>query len=112
MILLIIFIIIVAGFNLFGITIVKYNGAVTRCLIDNFKTFLVWIYFLFPWVDEKLKENFDWFSLIGLIFIFFSILMYFGIFKIDEKITIRRKMRELDKNKDYLVDSRDGSINE
>ena len=112
MILVIILIFIFGGFNIFGVSIIKYNGAVTRCLIDNFRSFVVWIYFLFPWVDVKLKEKFDWFGLIGLIFIFFAILIYFGIFKIDEKITIRRKMKELANNNENLVDSRESSINE
>jgi hypothetical protein len=112
MILVIILIFIFGGFNIFGVSIIKYNGAVTRCLIDNFRSFVVWIYFLFPWVDVKLKEKFDWFGLIGLIFIFFAILIYFGIFKIDEKITIRRKMKELANNNENLVVSRESSINE
>ena len=110
--LIIILIIVIAGFNLIGISIIKYNGSVTRCLIDNIKIFLVWIYFLFPWINEDLKDKFDWQRLLGLIFTLASILIYFGIFKIDEKITIRRRMRELSLKEDALVISRESSINE
>ena len=109
---MIILIVIIAGFNLVGISIIKYKGAVTRSLIENFQTFLVWIYFLFPWVDENLKEQFDWFRLGGLIITLAAILIYFGIFKIDERITIRRKMRELSIRSDALVISRESSINQ
>ena len=112
LILLIILIIVIAGFNLVGIAIIKFKGAVTRSLIDNFKSFLVWIYFLFPWVNEKLKEQFNWFRLAGLIFTLAAILIYFGIFKIDERITIRRKIRGISIRSDALVISREGSINE
>ena len=110
--LIIILIIIIAGFNLIGISIIKYNGSVTRCLIDNIKSFLVWLYFLFPWKKQGLKEQFDWFRLAGLILTLISILIYFGIFKIDEKITIRRRMRELTpkSESDELVISRESSI--
>ena len=112
LILMIILIIPIVGFNLVGISIIKYKGAVTRSLIDNFKTFIVWIYFLFPWVDENLKEKFDWFRLGGLIITLAAILIYFGIFKIDERITIRRKMKELSTKNDAVTVSEGSSINE
>ena len=41
-----------------------------------------------------------------------AILIYFGIFKIDEKVTIRRKLKELNEKDDSLIISRDSSINE
>ena len=85
LILIIVLIFLIAGFTSFSISIVKYRGAMTRNIIENFRSFLVWIYFLFPWVKEGLRENFDWYRLVGLIFNIIAILMYFGIFKIDEK---------------------------
>ena len=103
---------IIGGYNLFGISLVKYKGAVIRSLTVNMKTFLVWIYFMIPWVADNLREKFEWFKLIGLIFIFMAILIYFGIFKIDEKVTIRRKLKELNEKDDSLIISRDSSINE
>lgn len=103
---------IIAGFNLFGISLIKYKGAVIKGLTVNMKTFLVWVYFMIPWVNEKLRERFNWFKLFGLIFIFMSILIYFGIFKIDEKITIRRKLIQLNEKEDTTLISRDSSINE
>ena len=83
------------GYNIIGICINKYGGALTRSVIDNFKSFLVWFFFLVMWNKEGLKINFDWYAFTGLILILLSIIIYFGPFKIDEKIEVRRRIRDI-----------------
>ena len=92
---IIILIFAIAGFNILGISIIKYGGAITRSLIENFRSFIVWLYFLFPFIKDDLKENFDWFRLAGLICITISVIVYFGVFKIDERIAIRKKISQI-----------------
>ena len=92
LILLIIFMIIIAIYNMIAISIIKYGGALTRGLVENIRTILVWIIFLIPWTTDSLRENFNWYRLAGVIFIIASLLFYFSIFKIDEKMTIRSKI--------------------
>ena len=92
---IIVFFICIFPNNLFGITINKYGGALNRSFIENLRSFLVWLYFLC--VDsEELHENFNYLRLLGMIFILASILIYIGLFKIDEKILIRRKIKTMD----------------
>jgi hypothetical protein len=88
-------IICMGGYNIIGICINKYGGALTRSVIDNFKSFLVWFFFLVMWNKEGLKINFDWYAFTGLILILLSIIIYFGPFKIDEKIEVRRRIRDI-----------------
>ena len=87
-------------YNLLGMSITKYGGAVARSLIENFRTFIVSGYFLFPWVKDELKEDFNYLRLIGLIFTLFSLLSYFELFKCEERIMIKKKIRSL---KIYIV---------
>ena len=95
LILLIIFMIIIAIYNMIAISIIKYGGALTRGIVENIRTILVWIIFLIPWTTDSLRENFNWYRLAGVIFIIGSLLFYFSIFKIDEKMTIRSKITSL-----------------
>ena len=95
LILLIIFMIIIAIYNMIAISIIKYGGALTRGLVENIRTILVWIIFLIPWTTDSLRENFNWYRLAGVLFIIGSLLFYFTIFKIDEKMTIRSKITSL-----------------
>lgn len=91
--------------NLFGITINKYGGALNRSFIENLRSFWVWLYILC--VDsEALNENFNYLRLLGMIFILASILIYVGLFKIDEKILIRRKRKAMD----YIDDINEGIV--
>ena len=53
------------------------------------------IIFLIPWTTDSLRENFNWYRLAGVLFIIASLLFYFSIFKIDEKMTIRSKITSL-----------------
>ena len=92
---IIILIFVIAGFNILGISIIKFGGAITRSLIENFRAFIVWLYFLFPFINDNLKENFDGFRLAGLICILFSVFIYFGIFKIEERISIKEKLNQI-----------------
>ena len=92
LILLIIFMIIIAIYNMIAISIIKYGGALTRGMVENIRTILVWIIFLIPWTTDSLRENFNWYRLAGVIFIIGSLLFYFSVFKIDEKVTIRSKI--------------------
>ena len=92
LILLIAFMIIIAIYNMIAISIIKYGGALTRGIVENIRTILVWIIFLIPWTTDSLRENFNWYRLAGVIFIIGSLLFYFSVFKIDEKMTIRSKI--------------------
>ena len=89
-------------YNLLGISINKYGGAVARSLIENFRTFLVSGYFLFPWVKDELKEDFNYLRLIGLIFTLFSLVSYFELFKCEERIMIKKKILALSKMDDII----------
>ena len=53
-------------YNVCGISINKYGGALTRSLIENFKYFLVWLFFLIPF-KGNLHEDFNWLRLLGLL---------------------------------------------
>ena len=106
-IILVIFsIICMGGYNIIGICINKYGGALTRSVIDNFKSILVWIFFWFIWEKDSLKEVFDFYVLIGLILITLSVIIYFAPFKIDERIAIRNRIRDI-----TLRDNSIGNIN-
>ena len=106
-IILVIFsIICMGGYNIIGICINKYGGALTRSVIDNFKSLLVWIFFWFIWEKDSLREHFDFYVLIGLILITLSVIIYFAPFKIDERITIRNRIRDI-----TLRDNSIGNIN-
>ena len=73
-----------------------------RSLIENFRTFIVSGYFLFPWVKDELKEDFNYLRLIGLIFTLFSLLSYFELFKCEERIMIKKKIKALNKMDDII----------
>ena len=92
---IIILIFVIAGFNILGISIIKYGGAITRSLIENFRSFIVWLYFLLPFIKDDLRGTFDWFRLAGLICIIISVVIYFGIAKIDERMAVRKKISQI-----------------
>ena len=101
----------IGGYNIIGICINKYGGAMTRSVIDNFKSFLVWIFFWFIWNQGGLKEMYDWFVLTALILLLISIIIYFGPFRIDEKIEIRRKIKDITLRDDFVGDIKLSSVN-
>ena len=88
-------IICLGAYNIFGICINKYGGAMTRSVIENFKSVLVWFFFWLFWDRNELKEDWDWIALSGLFLVGIAILIYFGPFKIDEKITIRNRIKAI-----------------
>jgi len=94
LILVLVLFIFLIPFNIIGISITKYGGALTKSLIENFKSPLSWLFFLIPF-DGDLKENFDIWKLIGFFIILGSLLIYFGILRIEERIMIRRKLKSL-----------------
>ena len=95
LILLIVLMIFIAVYNMISISIIKYGGALTRGLIENIRTIVIWIFFLIPWVSDSLEENFNWFRLVGVLTIIASLLFFFSVFKIDEKKTIKSKISAL-----------------
>ena len=103
---IIVFFICIFPNNLFGITINKYGGALNRSFIENLRSFLVWLYFLCVRKEDEFQENFNYLRLLGMIFILGSILIYVGLFKIDEKILIRRKKETTD----YIDDINEGIV--
>ena len=108
---LLITIIILRIFNkMISISIIKYGGALTRGIIENFRIVIFWAYFVIPWVDESLLERFNWLKLLGVIFTVVSLIFYFNISKIDEKRTIREKIGVLSSFNE--IPERNSSINE
>ena len=101
----------IGGYNIIGICINKYGGAMTRSVIDNFKSFLVWIFFWFIWNKGELKEKYDWFVLTALILLLISIIIYFGPFRIDEKIEIRKKIKDITLRENFVGDIKLSSVN-
>ena len=95
LILIIFLIITLAIYNLVGININKYRGAMIRSLVENFRSILVWIFFLIPWGSENMVEDFNWIRLIGLIAIITGFFVYFELFKFEERRIINRKIRSL-----------------
>ena len=101
-------------FNMLLILIIKYGGAMSISLVENTRTFFVWLFFILPWVNDELRETFNWIRLIGLIFIFVSIIVYFGFLKFDERKEMRKKLEALSKIEDLYeeteTESKDKSI--
>ena len=83
-------------FNLLGIYIIKYSGAMGRSLAENLRTFLAYIFFVLPILEEEKREQFNWFRLFGLILIFISLIFYYGTFKIDKRRILRQKRNFFD----------------
>ena len=92
-------------FNMFFIHIIKYGGAMSISLVENSRTFLVWLFFILPLVNEDLRETFNWLRLTGLFFIFACIIVYFGVLKCDERKEMRKKLEALSKIEDLYGDT-------
>ena len=97
-------------YKMISISIIKYGGALTRGIIENFRIVIFWAYFVIPWVDESLLERFNWLKLLGVIFTVVSLIFYFNLFKIDERRTIREKIGVLSSFNE--IPERNSSINE
>ena len=102
--------------NIIGIHINKYGGAITRSIIENSKSVVVYIYFLVIPSEDKLKESFNIVRLFGAIIIVISIFIFFGPIKIDERCEICKKIKALtiispdnDDNDEKLLDETRGS---
>ena len=107
-------IIFLGAFNLFSINITKYSGAMGRSIAENFRTFLPYIFFVLPILEEGKREQFNWFRLFGLILIFISLIIYYGTFKFDKRRIIKQKKNilhnidEIEKNDILQTDSSKG----
>ena len=107
--------VVLAFCNIIGIHINKYGGAITRSLIENFKSVIVYIYFLVIPAEDKLKESFNIVRLFGIPLIFLSIFIFFGFLKIDEKCEISKKIKTLtsslpDDDERILNESRESNL--
>ena len=70
----------IAGFNFFGIMVVKYSSSATRAVMDNARTVLVWIFFLLvPMSSGKILEQFSWLELLGFFIMVFGQVIYNGL---------------------------------
>ena len=67
-----------------------------RSLAENLRTFLAYIFFVLPILEEEKREQFNWFRLFGLILIFISLIFYYGTFKIDKRRILRQKRNFFD----------------
>ena len=105
LIFIIVLVICLCIFNMFFIHIIKYGGAMSISLVENSRTFLVWLFFILPWVNEDLRETFNWLRLTGLFFIFACIIVYFGVLKCDERKEMRKKLEALSKIEDLYGDT-------
>lgn len=100
----------ISAFNMFGIHINKFGGAMARSLVENSRAFFVWLFFMLPWVNEDLRESFNWIRLFGLIFIFGSIIIYFGVLKFDEKKKNKMELKALSNFDDFFGEIPDESL--
>ena len=82
-------------YNLIAISIIKYGGALTRGIIENVRNIFVWVILLIPWTKDALTEKFNWLRFLGVLSIIITILLYFSVFKIDERKKIRDKINNL-----------------
>ena len=78
-----------------AISIIKYGGALTRGIIENVRNIFVWVILLIPWTKGALTEKFNWLRFLGVLLIIITILLYFSVFKIDERKKIRDKINNL-----------------
>ena len=105
-------IIFMSSFNIFGVSITKYGSATTRSITDNVRSFLVWLWFLMPFIEKELKETFSFLQLLGFLLICLGALIYNGILKCEERKLLRQKkfqLEEFDETK--LVESQRNTIN-
>ena len=106
----IIFLIIsISVFNIVGISINKFGGAMSRSIVENTRAFFIWIFFVIPWVEEELRESFDLLRLIGLILIFGNLLIYFGILRLHERRRLKKQLRAYSQD-EIKIDSEHGSF--
>ena len=91
----IITIIIFAGYNIIQIWIIYYKEAMGRSLVENFRSFLIYIFYILPILSDELREKFNLYRLFGLIIIFVGVITYLGAFCIDERRIIRQKEKYL-----------------
>lgn len=73
----------ICGFNYFGIALVRFSTSATRAVMDNTRTVLVWVFFLFYPYTYKGTESFDGLQLSGFILLLVGQLIYNRIFIID-----------------------------
>ena len=81
----------------------------SRSIVENTRAFLVWIFFVIPWVEEELRESFDLLRLIGLILIFGNLLIYFGILRLHERRRLKKQLRAYSQD-EIKIDSEHGSF--
>ena len=76
----------IAFYNWFGLTVSKKLSAVTRCLIDTCRTLVVWLVQLALWkygsdYGESLKPH-SWLQLIGFVLVIIGTLCYNAVIKL------------------------------
>ena len=107
---IIIFTLFLFAFNIIGIYIIKFGGAMPMSLVENVRAFFIWIYFLLPWVSDELDESFNWIRLIGLIFIFGSIIIYYWVLKFEERRRLKKQLRAISQIEDFYENTNDCSL--
>lgn len=80
------------GFNMFGTIVINHGGAMARGFIEYSRIITIWIYFLLPFVNNELREKFNWIKLVGLICIFCSLIIYLGLLIREERLEIKKKL--------------------
>jgi len=86
-------------FNFVGITISKVLSSPARAVLDTIRTIIVWLFFLFPIVDECHRETFQVLQLIGFIFLILGTVIYNEILPIPFLEFDKYLQKNLDKEK-------------
>lgn len=102
----------VCGFNFFGIMLVKMSSSSTRAVMDNTRTILVWLFFIFvPMTNGETLESFVWLQLVGFIILLFGQVIYNSILKIPFLGFDKHFINKIEQDKNKYQDQQDFNEN-
>lgn len=82
----------IAGYNATGVMITKYASSTQRSTIDNSKTVIIWLVFLYTG-----EEKFLWFELAGFVLLTIGTLVYNEIIEIPFDFMNRNTAHNIEK---------------
>jgi len=100
----------VAFYNFFGVSVTKYASSAQRAVVDNLRTILIWLFFLF--VPTNINERFNWLQLAGFIGLVLGTLIYNEIIEVPicdfdrytkEKLRLAEEESEAQNQEDKIV---------
>ena len=89
---MIVMIFLIAGYNATGVMITKYGSSTQRSTIDNSKTIIIWLVFLYTG-----EEKFIWLELAGFILLLLGTLVYNEIIEIPIDFMSRNTAHNIEK---------------